>query len=164
MDGSLKDQRENVIRIGQLKRSCSFLFLTTGTQWCLFRTCNRPLSTTVHVQIYYRVLLSIPEDATAFLRTHRALAGCALMWSRNSFSTEDAASRAARESEAQIIRCQARIAADTGISVSITSFFRVLIIEKTSTTAVPLDSESPVQKTIDGIQGCSDPTTVICSA
>jgi hypothetical protein len=56
------------------------------------------------IQHYYmfeytpsRVLLTIPEDATAFLRTRCLMTGCAFKWSRESPSLEDAARRAARE-------------------------------------------------------------------
>lgn len=44
-----------------------------------------------------RVVLSVPENATAFLRTPHLVTGCTFKWLRKSPSVEDAARRAARE-------------------------------------------------------------------
>jgi len=45
----------------------------------------------------YRAVLTVPQDATAFLRTHHLVTGCTFKWSRKSPTIEDAARRAARE-------------------------------------------------------------------
>ena len=44
-----------------------------------------------------RVVLSVPGDGTAFLRTPHLVSGCTFKWARKSPSIEDAARRAARE-------------------------------------------------------------------
>ena len=44
-----------------------------------------------------RVVLTVPEDATAFLRTPHLVTGCTFKWPRKSLNTEDDARRAARE-------------------------------------------------------------------
>jgi|SRR6267154_583623 len=56
------------------------------------------------IQYYYmfeytspRVMLTIPEDTAAFLRSHRLMTGCAFKWSQKSSTIEDVARRAARE-------------------------------------------------------------------
>ncbi|KAI0298263.1 hypothetical protein BC826DRAFT_1090741 [Russula brevipes] len=45
----------------------------------------------------HRKLLTVPEGATAFLRTPRGMTGSAMKWARNTPSTEEAARRAAHE-------------------------------------------------------------------
>ena len=45
----------------------------------------------------HRALLTVPEDATAFLRSDRCTTVCILKWAQKSPSNEDAARRAARE-------------------------------------------------------------------
>jgi len=47
--------------------------------------------------VSHRVVLTVPEDATAFARTHRAMTGAALKWAKGTPSNEEAAKRAARE-------------------------------------------------------------------
>jgi hypothetical protein len=47
--------------------------------------------------ISHRVLFTVPEDATSYLRTHRGMTACVLKWAQKSPSNEDAAKRAARE-------------------------------------------------------------------
>jgi hypothetical protein len=59
-----------------------------------------------------RVLLTIPEDATAFLRTHRVMTGCAFKWSRKSPSIEDAARRAAQELTSIVAEAEAQISGE----------------------------------------------------
>jgi hypothetical protein len=44
-----------------------------------------------------RVVLTVPDDATAFLRTPHLVTGCTFKWAQKSPSTEDAARRAACE-------------------------------------------------------------------
>jgi hypothetical protein len=45
----------------------------------------------------HRKLLTVPEGATAFLRTPRGMTGSAMKWARNTPSAEEAARRAAHE-------------------------------------------------------------------
>jgi hypothetical protein len=59
-----------------------------------------------------RVSLTIPEDATAFLRTHRLMTGCAFKWSRKSPSIEDAARRAARELTSIVAEAEAHMSGE----------------------------------------------------
>ena len=44
-----------------------------------------------------RTALSVPQDATAFLRNNRGTTACLLKWAQKSPSNEDAARRSARE-------------------------------------------------------------------
>ena len=69
------------------------------------------------IQYYYmfdylspHAMLTIPEDATAFLRTRRIMTGCAFKWSRKSSSTEDAARRAAWELTSIVAEAEAQVA------------------------------------------------------
>ena len=71
------------------------------------------------IQHYYmfeytppRVLLTIPKEATAFLRSHRILTGCAFKWSRKSPSIEDAAKHAARELTSIVAEAETRISGE----------------------------------------------------
>ena len=45
----------------------------------------------------HRAVLTVPQDATAFLRSDHLVTGCTFKWTRKSPSVEDAARRAARE-------------------------------------------------------------------
>lgn len=88
-----------------------------------------------------RVLLTIPEDATSFLRTHRVMTGCAIKWSRKSPSLEDAARRAARELTNIVAEAEAQISGENNSGYGnfsqshlIFQCFGVLIIELTSPT------------------------------
>ncbi|KAH9969342.1 hypothetical protein BJV74DRAFT_983511 [Russula compacta] len=53
--------------------------------------------------------LSIPEDATAFLRSHRGMTGCALKWAKNTPSTEKAAKNASRELTNIVLEAEAQV-------------------------------------------------------
>ncbi len=57
----------------------------------------------------YRAVLTVPEDATAFLRSRHLVTGCTFKWSRNSPSIEDAARRAARELTSIVAEAEAQI-------------------------------------------------------
>ncbi|SRR5216684_4367355 len=67
------------------------------------------------VYFSHRVLLTVPEDATAFLRPHRCLTECALKWARKSPSLEDAARRAARELTNIVAEAEARVSGENNI-------------------------------------------------
>lgn len=56
----------------------------------------------------HRAALSIPEDATAFLRSHRGMTGCALKWAKNTPSTEKAAKNASRELTNIVLEAEAQ--------------------------------------------------------
>jgi hypothetical protein len=45
----------------------------------------------------HRTLLNLPEDATAFLRSHRTMVGVAAKWAKNSPSVEEAVKRGVHE-------------------------------------------------------------------
>ena len=45
----------------------------------------------------HRTVLNLPEDATAFLRSHRTMTGAAMKWAKNSPSIEEAVKRAVHE-------------------------------------------------------------------
>ncbi|SRR5229473_1548912 len=62
--------------------------------------------------ISYRVLFTVPEDATALLRTHRCMTACALKWAQKSPSNEDAAKRAARELTNTIAEPEAQVSSE----------------------------------------------------
>jgi hypothetical protein len=62
--------------------------------------------------IPHRVALSVPEGATAFLRTPRGMTGSALKWTRNSPSLEEAAKRAARELTNIVAETEARVSSE----------------------------------------------------
>ena len=57
-------------------------------------------------------MLTVPEDATAFLRTHRVMTGCAIKWSRKSPIIEDAARRAARELTSIVAEAEAQLSGE----------------------------------------------------
>ena len=83
------------------------------------RMCELNAAPGNEIQYYYmfeytssRVLLTIPEDATAFLRTHRFMTGCAFKWSRKSPSIEDAARRAARELTSIVVEAEAQMSGE----------------------------------------------------
>src|SRR5216684_3149898 len=59
-----------------------------------------------------RVLLTIPVDATALLRTHRSMTACALKWAQKSPSNEDAAKRAARELTNIVVGPEAQVSGE----------------------------------------------------
>ena len=61
-------------------------------------------------------MLTVPEDATAFLRTLRGMTGSALKWTCNTPGTEDAAKRAARELTSIVEQAEAQISGETNNS------------------------------------------------
>jgi hypothetical protein len=56
-----------------------------------------------------RVVLAVPEDATAFLRTPHLVTGCTFRWPRKSPSVEEAARRAARELTSIVAEAEAQL-------------------------------------------------------
>ena len=83
------------------------------------RMCELNATPGNEIQYYYmfeytshRTLLTIPEDATAFLRSHGLMTGCAFKWSRNSPSIEDAARRAARELTSIVAEAEAQVSGE----------------------------------------------------
>jgi len=83
------------------------------------RVCELNAAPGNEIQCYYmfdymspRVLLTIPEDATAFLRTDRVMTGCAFKWSRKSPSIEDVARRAGRELTSIVAEAEAQVSGE----------------------------------------------------
>lgn len=64
----------------------------------------------------HRTVLSRREDATAHLRSHRGMTGCALKWAHNTPSVEQAARRAALELTGIVAEAEARLLGGTGIN------------------------------------------------
>jgi hypothetical protein len=60
----------------------------------------------------HRAVLTVPEDATAFLRSHRGTTACAVKWARKSSSNEDAARRAARELTNIVAEAEAQVSGE----------------------------------------------------
>jgi hypothetical protein len=60
----------------------------------------------------HRVVLTVTEDSTAFLRTHRVMTGCAFKWARKSTSIEDVARSAARELTGIVAEAEAQISSE----------------------------------------------------
>lgn len=57
----------------------------------------------------HHAALTVPEGATAFLRTPRGTTGSALKWTRNTPGVEEAAKRAARELTNIVAETEARV-------------------------------------------------------
>ena len=51
----------------------------------------------IHEYVPHRAVLSVPEDAAAFVRPNGGMTGAALKWAKNSPSVEEVARRAAHE-------------------------------------------------------------------
>jgi FAD/FMN-containing dehydrogenase len=106
----------------------------------------------------HRVTLTIPEGATAFLRTPRGMTGTSLKWSRNTPSTEEAAKRAARELTNIVAEAEAQVSGEYNSGYGnfsqylLLSMFRVVIEE----LADVLDSVSQLQTTVNGVQVLDD--------
>jgi FAD/FMN-containing dehydrogenase len=83
----------------------------------------------------HRVVLTVPEGATAFLRSPRGMTGSALKWTRNTPSTEDAAKRAARELTNIVAEAEAEVSG-----------------EKNNSGYGNFNSEAQVQITVNGVQ------------
>jgi hypothetical protein len=60
----------------------------------------------------HRAVLTVPEDTTAFLRSHHLVTGCTFKWSRKSPSIEDAARRAARELTSIVAEAEAQMSSE----------------------------------------------------
>ena len=60
----------------------------------------------------YRAVLTVSEDATAFLRSHRGMTACAVKWARKSPSNEEAARRAARELTNIVAEAEAQVSGE----------------------------------------------------
>jgi hypothetical protein len=60
----------------------------------------------------HRVVLSVPEDATAFFRSERGTTACVLKWIQKSPSNEDAARRAARELTDIVAEAEAQVSGE----------------------------------------------------
>jgi hypothetical protein len=59
--------------------------------------------------VNHRTALTVPQDATAFLRSYLGTTACVLKWARKSPSNEDAARRAARELTNIIAEAEAQV-------------------------------------------------------
>ena len=59
-----------------------------------------------------RAALTVPEDATAYLRTPHLVTGCSFKWPRKSPSIEEAARRAARELTDIVREAEAQISGE----------------------------------------------------
>jgi hypothetical protein len=62
--------------------------------------------------IPHRRMLTVPEDATAFLRSDRGTTVCVLKWVQKSPSNEDAARRAARELTNIVAEAEAQVSGE----------------------------------------------------
>jgi hypothetical protein len=62
--------------------------------------------------IPHRAVLTVPEDGTAFLRSHRGATVCVLRWAQNSPGNEDAARRAARELVGIVAEAEAQVSGE----------------------------------------------------
>ena len=76
------------------------------------------------IQYYYlfeymprRVVLTVPESATSYLRTHRGMnmTGSDLKWTRNTPSNEEAAKRAARELTSIVAQAEAQVSGKNNV-------------------------------------------------
>jgi hypothetical protein len=63
--------------------------------------------------VSHRVALTVPEGATAFLRTPRGMTGSALKWTRNTPSAEEAVKRAARELTNIVAEAEAQVSGES---------------------------------------------------
>jgi hypothetical protein len=63
----------------------------------------------------HRAVLTVPEDATAFPRSHLGTTACMLKWARKSPSNEDAARRAARELTNIVAEAEAQVSGESNI-------------------------------------------------
>ncbi|KAN0111908.1 hypothetical protein V8E52_008114 [Russula decolorans] len=82
----------------------------------------------------HRAVLTVPEDTTAFLRSHHLVTGCTFKWSRKSPSIEDAARRAARELTSIVAEAEAQMSSENNSGYG------------------NFNSEPPIQKTVNGVQ------------
>ncbi|SRR6266852_9333754 len=64
----------------------------------------------------HRAVLTVPEDATAFLRSHRGTTACLLKWAQKSPSNEDAVRRAARELASIVAEAEAQVSGENNNS------------------------------------------------
>ena len=62
--------------------------------------------------IPHRVVLTVPEDGTAFLRSNRSTTGGVIRWDQKSPSNEDAARRAARELSSIVAEAEAQVSGE----------------------------------------------------
>ena len=62
--------------------------------------------------VSHRVALTVPEGATAFLRTPRGMTASFLKWTRNTPSVEEAAKRAARELTNIVAEAEAQVSGE----------------------------------------------------
>lgn len=62
--------------------------------------------------IPHRAVLTVPEDAAAFLRSQLGTTACILKWARKSPSNEDVARRAARELTNIVAEAEAQVSGE----------------------------------------------------
>jgi hypothetical protein len=64
-----------------------------------------------------RVVLTVPESATSYLRTHRGMnmTGSDLKWTSNTPSNEEAAKRAARELTSIVAQAEAQVSGKNNV-------------------------------------------------
>src|SRR5260221_1570860 len=62
-----------------------------------------------------RTVLSVPEDATAYLRSHRTMTGAALKWAKNSPSVEEAAKRAVHELASIVAEAETQVLGESNM-------------------------------------------------
>jgi len=91
--------------------------------------------------VNHRTALTVPQDATAFLRSYLGTTACVLKWARKSPSNEDAARRAARELTNIIAEAEAQVLGENNSGYG------------------NLNSEPPIQKTVNGVQVPDDSNT-----
>jgi hypothetical protein len=65
--------------------------------------------------IPHRAVNSVPEDATAFLRSHRAMTGAAAKWAKNSPSVDEAVKRAVRELTSIVAEAETQLSPSANI-------------------------------------------------
>lgn len=68
---------------------------------------------------------TVPEDATAFLRSDRGMTGAALKWAKNSPSVEEAAKRAVHELTNIVAEAEAKVS--SGYNMGYGNFSQYLI-------------------------------------
>ena len=62
-----------------------------------------------------RTVLNVPEDATAYLRSHRYFTGAVLKWAKNSPSVEEAAKRAAHELTSIVAESETQVSGESNM-------------------------------------------------